>query len=76
MDIFKDSFFWFVVVALPVIFPIAGAVIAENKGRNAGVWFLGCLLFPVSGILILLALPRLKSQPGRRSNPSSVQALR
>jgi hypothetical protein len=64
VDIFKNIFFWFVVAVVIVVFPIAGAIIAKNKGRNAQAWFLGCLLFPVSGLLILLFLPPLKPRPG------------
>ena len=64
MDIFKHVFFWFVVAMIVVIFPIAGAIIAEHKGRNPRGWSLGCLLFPLSGLLILLVVPRLKPGPG------------
>jgi len=64
VGIFKDILFWFVVAIVVAVFPITGAVIAENKGRNARGWFLGCLLFPLSGLLILLALPPLKPRPG------------
>jgi hypothetical protein len=64
VDIFKDVFFWLVVAVVVAAFPIAGAIIAENKGRNARGWFVGCLLFPMSGLLILLALRPLKPRPG------------
>jgi hypothetical protein len=64
VGIFRDFFFWFVVGVVVVVFPIAGAIIAENKGRNVRGWSLGCLLFPLSGILILLVLPPLKPRVG------------
>jgi hypothetical protein len=69
VDIFKSISFWFVVAVVVVILPIVGAIIAENKGRNARGWFLGCLLFPMSGILILLVLPPLKPRPGAATRP-------
>jgi uncharacterized membrane protein len=57
VDIFTDIFFWFLLAITVVAFPIVGAVIAQNKGRNARAWFLGILLFPLSGLLILVLLP-------------------
>jgi hypothetical protein len=72
VDIFKNVFFWFVVAVVVAFFPIAGAIIAENKGRNARGWFLACLLFPVSGLIILLVLSPLKPRLGgasRRDGP-------
>jgi hypothetical protein len=74
VDIFKDIFFWILLAVTVVAFPIIGAVIAQNKGRNARVWFLGVLLFPLSGILILLLLPSLKRQSGVIGVDGAVEA--
>jgi uncharacterized membrane protein len=74
VDIFKDIFFWFLLAVTVVAFPIVGAVIAQNKGRNARAWFLGVLLFPLSGILILLLLPSLKRQSGVIGVDGAVEA--
>ena len=74
MDIYKSTLFWFVVAVVVVVLPIAGAIIAENKGRNARGWFLGCLLFPLSGILILLVLPALRPGDGATRRDGAVEA--
>jgi hypothetical protein len=68
VNIFEDIFFWSVVAVTVVVFPILGAAVAGNKGRNAKAWFLGCLLFPLSGTLILLLLPSLKQRAANKSD--------
>jgi len=72
VDVFGDISFWFVVAVIVVVLPILGAVIARNKGRNTRAWFLGCLLFPLSGILVLLLLPR--RRPGGITGDGAVKA--
>jgi|HubBroStandDraft_4_1064222.scaffolds.fasta_scaffold443594_2 hypothetical protein len=72
VDIFTDIFFWILLATTVVAFPIFGAVIAQNKGRDARAWFLGVLLFPLSGLLILLLLP--PRRPGAIAGDDAVEA--
>jgi hypothetical protein len=46
--------FWIVVA-------IVGGIIASNKGRSSAGWFFLCLVLTPLAILVLLALPTLKS---------------
>jgi TctA family transporter len=45
-------------IVIWVLCGIAGAVVAEKRGRNAGVWALVCILTGVFGLLVLVVLPR------------------
>src|SRR4051812_6789613 len=53
-----------------IVVAIVGAIVASNKGRSGVGWFFLCLLLTPLAILILLALPTLKSPP-----PQPVQVI-
>jgi hypothetical protein len=44
-----------------IVVAIVGAIVAGNKGRSGVGWFFICLLLTPLAVLILLALPTLKS---------------
>ncbi len=51
------------IVVLWIVVLIIAPIVAGNKGRSQGGWFLACLLLSPLAILILFALPSLKPQP-------------
>ncbi len=61
-----------IVAIIIFLFVIAtvGAIVAERKGRSELGWFFGCLLFPIA-ILIVLALPSIRSHPPRDYRPQN-----
>jgi hypothetical protein len=48
-----------------IVVAIVGAIVAGNKGRSGVGWFFICLLLTPLAVLILLALPTLKSPEPR-----------
>ena len=61
----------FIIIAVPLVSCLLGIIIAGNKGRSRLGWGLGCLLFPLFGLLILLALPSKALPPLVRLAPES-----
>jgi TctA family transporter len=45
-------------IVIWVLCGIAGAVVAEKRGRNAGGWAIVCILTGVLGLLVLVVMPR------------------
>jgi RNA polymerase subunit RPABC4/transcription elongation factor Spt4 len=44
---------------IQIIAGIVGAIVANKKGRNYGLWFLLCFFFPPMFFLILMLPPKL-----------------
>jgi hypothetical protein len=51
------------VIVIWVLCAIAGALVAENRGRSAPGWAFICLLTGVIGLLILVISPRGQPRP-------------